>query len=211
MAENLFANSSSSERKYSGFQIFARAVRRISPDQIPHIFTPNFMRCWMNSLSSQDRYLNKAALSVVGAVQEVIDANPNIGFTLLSPLIGKHGRPDFDRITHTKIIERIMTKFDSESLDRYLSYLQDIVLRLGQAERCAEIAVLSELICSDTEEQSSGRAIWALDQMVSLCRNSAVIKSDSWVSSLLRFLLLHGFCKIRKVDPKHSERLVGLS
>jgi DNA polymerase phi len=46
------------------------------------------------------------------------------------------------------------------------------------------------------------RRIWALDQLVALCRNTSVPKEDAWLSSTIDFLLVHGFFIIRKVDKK---------
>jgi DNA polymerase phi len=63
--ESLFTSTSSSERKYWGFQIFRMALARVAASDMPMLFTKNFMRSWINHLSSHDRYLHKAAKQVV--------------------------------------------------------------------------------------------------------------------------------------------------
>ena len=63
--ESLFASTSSPERKYWGFQVFQKALPRVSGDDMPMLFTKNFMRSWINHLSNSDRYLHKAARQVV--------------------------------------------------------------------------------------------------------------------------------------------------
>ena len=63
--ESLFASTSSPERKYWGFQVFQKALPRVSADDMPMLFTKNFMRSWINHLSNSDRYLHKAARQVV--------------------------------------------------------------------------------------------------------------------------------------------------
>jgi DNA polymerase phi len=64
--ESLFSSTSSPERKYWGFQLFQKALPKIrNPQDLPFLFTKNFMRTWINHLSKSDRYLHKAALSVV--------------------------------------------------------------------------------------------------------------------------------------------------
>ena len=55
----------SPERKYWGFQVFQKALPRVSADDMPMLFTKNFMRSWINHLSNSDRYLHKAARLVV--------------------------------------------------------------------------------------------------------------------------------------------------
>jgi hypothetical protein len=43
-----------------------------------------------------------------------------------------------------------------------------------------------------------------LDQLLALCRNNSVPKEDEWVSTVLEFLLLHGFFNVKKADKKGS-------
>ena len=126
--ESLFANASSPERKYWGFQFFALALPLLPAEQMPLVFTPNFMRCWMNNLSSSDRYLHRAAQQIAKVVQEVIRKNPKVGFTLLSQLVGKHGRPDFDKVTKTKTVESIMGSLNLEGVKEYVGYLLGILV-----------------------------------------------------------------------------------
>lgn len=63
--ESLFSSTSSPERKYWGFQVFTKALPRVNADDMPMLFTKNFMRSWINHLSNSDRYLHKAARQVV--------------------------------------------------------------------------------------------------------------------------------------------------
>jgi DNA polymerase phi len=126
--ESLFSNNASSERKYWGFQVFQQALPLLPASQMPLIFTPNFMRCWINNLSSPDRYLHKVAQQIAKLVQDVIKENPKVGFTLLSQLVGKHGRPDFDKVTKTKTVEGIMGALNGEGVAEFVTYLQGVVV-----------------------------------------------------------------------------------
>lgn len=180
--EALFANTSSAERKYWGFQVFERALPLLPSEAVPLVFTPNFMRSWMNNLSSADRHLHKAALQAARKVNEHVKADPTAGFTLLSQLVGKHGRPDFDRVTKTKTVEGIMASLTLDGVDKYVDFLE------------------SALVGSD--EGADERRTWALDQMLALCRNGAVPKGDGWVGRVLDSMLVHGFFLVRKADKK---------
>jgi DNA polymerase phi len=98
--ESLFANTSSPQRRFWGFSVFSRALPLVDNAQMPLLFTPNFMRCWMNNLSSPDRYLHKAALGIAKSVQEIVKENPKVGFTLLSRLVGTRSpRPRQSRVS----------------------------------------------------------------------------------------------------------------
>ena len=66
--ESLFSSTSSPERKYWGFQVFTKALPRVNADDMPMLFTKNFMRSWINHLSNSDRYLHKAARQVVSVL-----------------------------------------------------------------------------------------------------------------------------------------------
>jgi len=191
--ESLFANTSSPERKYWGFQVFERALPLVDSASVPLVFTPNFMRSWINNLSSSERYLHKAAVSAAKVVQDHVKASPAAGFTLLSQLVGKHGRPDFDRVTKTKTVESIMANLTPEGVSDYVAYLENVIL--GGDDKDA----------SALED----RRTWALDQMIALTRNGAVPKTDEWVSRVLDFLLVHGFFIVRKADKKSKIQAVS--
>lgn len=61
----MFDKNSSHGRKFWGFQLVEKVLRRLSSDQMPLIFTANFMRSFINNLSSEDRFLNRAARQTV--------------------------------------------------------------------------------------------------------------------------------------------------
>ncbi|OXH24380.1 DNA polymerase phi subunit [Cryptococcus neoformans] len=187
--ESLLSNTSSPQRRYWGFQVFERALPLLPSSQMPLIFTPNFMRCWMNNLSSPDRYLHKAAQQIAKKVQGIIKENPKVGFTLLSQLVGKHGRPDFDKVTKTKTVESIMGKLNEEGVKDFVDFLKETILGASSHENL-DTARLAE------------RRSWALDQIQALCRNGSVPKDDTWVSPLFDFLLVHGFFIIRSANKK---------
>lgn len=187
--ESLFSNTSSAERKYHGFQVFERALPQLPAAQVPLVFTPNFMRTWMNHLSSADRNLHKAALQAARVVNDVVKANPAAGFTLLSQLVGKHGRPDFDRVTKTKTVEGIMASLTADGVLDYVKYLEGLVL--GKDEGSS-----GDLSSADE------RRGWALDQLAALVRNNTIPKADEWLARVLDLLLVHGFFILRKADKK---------
>ncbi|TYJ59151.1 hypothetical protein B9479_000140 [Cryptococcus floricola] len=188
--ESLFSNTASPQRRFWGFQVFERAFPILPESQMPLIFTPNFMRCWVNNLSSPDRYLHKAAQQIAKRVQEVIKGNPKVGFTLLSQLVGKHGRTDFDKVTKTKTVESIMGNLNEEGARDFVDYLKDIIM--GTSQDNLDAARLDE------------RRLWALEQIQALCRNGNVPKEDAWIAPLLEFMVVHGFFIIRNVNKKSS-------
>ena len=163
------------------------------------------MRCWMNNLSSSDRYLHKAAQNTAKIVQDVVKDNPRIGFALLSNIVGKSGRPDFDKVTRTKTVEGIMGSLSNEGVMEYVEYLQNVIVSPGDANGCVLIRTNMQcitLIISSNTIAVEERRQWAIDQLHALCRNASVPKEDNWISTVLDFLLVHGFFQIRKPSKK---------
>lgn len=69
-------------------------------------------------------------MQIAKALQGTVESNPKVGFTLLSQLVGKHGRPDFDKVTKTKLVETIMGNLSTEGVDEYVVYLQGVIVGL---------------------------------------------------------------------------------
>lgn len=137
-SETLFASSSSAERKYHGFQVFSKALTRADEAIVPHLFTPNLMRCFINHLASADRYLHRIARSVAAEIQTLVKKTPALGMALLTQLTGEHGSRQFDRLTKTKTVESILAAMDTEGITKYIHHL------LVQANPSSEECVLPD-------------------------------------------------------------------
>ena len=94
----------------------------------------------MRNLSSDERYLHKAAVAIAKLVQVVVKQNPRIGMGLMSTLTGKLGRPDFDRATRTKTVESIMGSLDVAGLQQYVDHLCRLFVSSNGDERCVMLA-----------------------------------------------------------------------
>ncbi|KIL68594.1 hypothetical protein M378DRAFT_190984 [Amanita muscaria Koide BX008] len=187
--ESLFASTSSSERKYWGFQVFKRALSQATQTTVPMLFTQNFMRCWINHLSNQDRYLHKIATQAAIEVHSFVQRNPHLGFTLITVLTGVHGHQQFDRLTKTKTVASILTAMDEPGIQNYVDNLY------------------SQFNVSEADDRSDMTAIvsrrkWIIDQLGALVHNHSVPKSDEWVASVLTWLTVHGFFVAKKKSSK---------
>ncbi|KAI8998993.1 DNA polymerase phi-domain-containing protein [Trametes punicea] len=187
--ESLFASTSSPERKYWGFQIFQKALPRVSADDMPMLFTKNFMRSWINHLSNSDRYLHKAARQVAADIQNVVKSNPRTGFSLILQLTGVHGSRQFDKLTKTKTVESILTSMDNEGIQNYIDYL----LKQVDDEPSSEPTDIQAL---------NTRRAWVIEQLAALIRNGAIPKSDAWIQTILDWLAVHGLF----IPTKKSEK-----
>ncbi|KAI6150287.1 DNA polymerase phi-domain-containing protein [Pisolithus tinctorius] len=105
--DSLFSSTSSAERKYWGFQVFKKALTRVSTDELPMLFTKK----------------SHAAKHIQSFVQE----NPTLGFPLILQLTGINGSQEFDKLTRTKTVESILSVMDSEGIKSYIVSLLDQV------------------------------------------------------------------------------------
>ncbi|KAG8825804.1 DNA-directed DNA polymerase [Serendipita sp. 401] len=173
--EQFFSSGASPERKYIGFQVVDSAVKRSPPSVLPHLFTQNFVRTWINQLAKRDRYLHKAAIKLASTVQDAVQKEPSSGFPLIIQLLGPNGSRDFDRLTNTKIVETILGYMEESQITEYVQYL--IQTFSGKPN--------GSLVESDQN--------WVINQLSSLIRSMVVPKSDSWVTSILEFYVRNGF------------------
>ncbi|KAF5391416.1 hypothetical protein D9757_001957 [Collybiopsis confluens] len=206
--ESLFSSNASPERKYWGFQIFQKALPLATQDNMPMLFTKNFMRTWINHLSKQDRYLHKAAKQTVGLLgpafallmtkipqavelQTFVQHNPKLGFALILQLTGVYGSQQFDKLTKTKTVESILSAMDVNDIKQYIDYL------LEQAyDKDVDVGILN------------ARRRWIIEQLAGLIRNGSIPKTDDWVGSVLEWLLVNGLFIVKK--RAEGSRYVGM-
>lgn len=186
--ESLFAPQASPERKSWGFQVLHRTLAQACADVLPFLFTPHVMRTWVNQLSVPDRLLHSMAQKTVLLVGDAVKRSPTAGIALVTQLTGEHGRQNFDRVTHTKTIESILSSLDEEGVQRYLAYLRDIIY--------APTSAASEDAKSITMQRQS-----ACDQMLGLVRSHLVQSSGGWVRDVLVFFAGHGYYAVKN-PPK---------
>ncbi|TFK27400.1 DNA-directed DNA polymerase, partial [Coprinopsis marcescibilis] len=187
--ESLFSATSSPQRKYWGFQVFQRALKRVDQDSMPMLFTKNFMRSWINHLSNKDRYLHKIAQQTATEVQAFVKDNPQLGFALILQLTGVNGSQQFDKLTKTKTVESILASMDAEGIQSFVQYLFEQFNKPDAKSGQTEI---------------DSRRNWIIDQLNGLVRNGNVPKSDEWVKAILDFFVVHGLFMIKKKKSKSS-------
>lgn len=183
--ETLFGVSSSPERKFWGFLVFKKALRRVDSTDLPMLFTKNFMRSWINHLSHKDRHLHKISLDVVKDIQNLVQQNPELGYTLILQLTGIHGSQQFDKLTRTKTIESILSRMDSDGIMKYIQSL------LEQIDESNNDAIAEE-----------AKKNWIADQFTALVRNGAIPKREDWIQLILNWFTVQGLYLVKRKSTK---------
>ena len=87
------------------------------------IFSPNLVRCLINHLSQEDRFLHRAAEKSLKTIQQMTETHPHTIPTVLPKLIGGNGFYNFDQVTKTKTIDKMLgwsTGKDAEAVVQIL-------------------------------------------------------------------------------------------
>ncbi|KAK0197249.1 DNA polymerase phi-domain-containing protein [Armillaria mellea] len=191
--ECLFSSTSSPERKYWGFQVFQKALPRVPADNIPMIFTKNFMRTWINHSSKSDRYLHKAAKQTAIEVSNFVKERPQLGMGLIVQLTGVNGSRQFDHLTKTKTVESILSSMNADGITHYVDHL------ISQFNG-------NEGVDKDDIEGLNARRSWVMDQLVALMKNGSIPKRDDWIRQILEWFVVNGFFIVRKPATQISCR-----
>ncbi|KAK0734480.1 DNA polymerase phi-domain-containing protein [Lasiosphaeria miniovina] len=124
--EGFFSKGSSDSQKFSGFMIFQKMLEGAQncPFVLPILFSKNFMACLMNQASVEDRYLHRAALKALKAIEAATGNEPSFLPTTLKQLLGNHGAYNFDQRTNTKTVDKLLQKTSPATIKAVLKLLQ---------------------------------------------------------------------------------------
>jgi DNA polymerase phi len=115
--ENLFSASASRERKFWGFLLFQHVVQESASygKLLQSIFSHNLVRCLINHVQEKDRFLNRAADKSLKVLIRSVETEPKILVIILPRIIGGYGTYNFDKVTKTKTIEKLLSLVDDRS------------------------------------------------------------------------------------------------
>ncbi|KAH8550146.1 DNA polymerase phi-domain-containing protein [Umbelopsis sp. PMI_123] len=189
--ESLFVANTSHERKYWGFQLVEKAMTHVPTEQIVFVFTDNFMRTFINNMSSEDRFLSKAARHTMQEIEQLCTKDSNIGFGLIAQLVGKYGNQKFDKAVRSKMIDSLLTNMDVAGIKSYITFLTKCFLAPEES--------------NNDPVRAEGQRTWVAEQVVGLIRNTKVPKDEEWISLVLEFLFVHAFFDVVKNGSKVSK------
>ncbi|OBT85679.1 hypothetical protein VE02_05935 [Pseudogymnoascus sp. 03VT05] len=134
--ENLFSASASRERKFWGFLLFQKMLTDSSDykELLVSVFSPNLVRCLINHMSQEDRFLHRAAEKSLRAVQQMAEAHPHTIPTVLPKLIGDNGFYNFDQVTKTKTIDKMLGWASGKDAEAVVDILLKPALKIEGCE-----------------------------------------------------------------------------
>ena len=96
---------------------------------IPVLFSKNLMRCLMNHLAVPDRYLHRVALKVIKAIHGRVETEPQATTAVIGGLLGPNGHVNFDHVTKTKTVEKLLSQVDAQTLRTVLPLFEHLILK----------------------------------------------------------------------------------
>lgn len=73
------------------------------------------MRCLINHVQEKDRFLNRAADKSLKVLIRSVEIDPKLLVTILPRIIGGYGTYNFDKITKTKTVEKLLGLTDDKN------------------------------------------------------------------------------------------------
>ncbi|GAB1202977.1 hypothetical protein APSETT445_001601 [Aspergillus pseudonomiae] len=163
----LFAASSSDERKYWGFLLFVKVLNESPLPLASLVFTKNLVRCLTNQLAVEDRYLHRMATKAAKTIQTRVSKEPEFAAASISGLMGSAGSVNFDQVTKTKTVEKIVVEANSDALKQIVPLFEKLIACPGTSDSKAAASsrqflaglllsiVRSRASASDESEESS--------------------------------------------------------
>ena len=94
----------------------------------PYIFSHNFVRCLINHSQDTDRFLHRSAEKSLRVLVQTVESYPKTLVSILPGLISGNGAYNFDKMTKTKTVEKILTNVNAKNAKEVIGILLTPVL-----------------------------------------------------------------------------------
>lgn len=134
--DGLFSKQATDGQKFKGFTVFQKFLESYvtHPALLQILFSKNLMTSLMNQAAKEDRYLHRAAIKTLKAIEAAVSSQPSILVPVLENLLSKNGVYNFDQRTNTKTIDRLLQNFNLENDKGCLKIIQSPIASLSQQE-----------------------------------------------------------------------------
>ncbi|KAI6250034.1 rDNA transcriptional regulator pol5 [Erysiphe necator] len=197
--ENLFSPNASRERKFWGFQVFQKVLTNAQAfsTAISSIFSQNLLRCLINHSQDKDRFLHRAAEKSLNVVINAVRAVPEILPGVLRNLTHGSGAYNFDQVTKTKTISKLLELVTEENCMEVITELENIANNVEGDD--------DEAIAKEAES----RRLMLGDYLLQIIRKQIEMNniiSRSITSITLNNLAKFSYTQINGMNPSISEK-----
>lgn len=148
---------------------------------LPVLFSKNLIRCLMNHLAVPDRYLHRVALKVLKAIHARVEIDPQATSAVMDGLLGPNGHVNFDHVTKTKTVEKLLSQVDPHTLLAVLPLFEHLILN-PQVQEETGAASRRQMLADQLLSAIRSRQIDSLPK-------TAVSKYHACIEELLTFFV----------------------
>lgn len=98
------------------------------------VFTKNLVRCLTNQLAVEDRYLHRMAAKAAKTIQTRVSKEPEFAAASINGLMGSAGSVNFDQVTKTKTVEKIVIEANLDALKQIVPLFEKLVACPGTSD-----------------------------------------------------------------------------
>ncbi|OTA00952.1 DNA polymerase V (phi) [Trichoderma parareesei] len=134
--DGLFSKQATDGQKFKGFIVFQKFLEGCIEHHtlLQILFSKNLMTSLMNQAAKEDRYLHRAAIKALKAIEGAVSAHPTALVPVLESLLSRNGVYNFDQRTSTKTIDKLLQNFNSENDKATLKIIMAPIASLSQQE-----------------------------------------------------------------------------
>lgn len=140
----MFSKSATDGQKFKGFAVFQNMLEGLVQHEshLECLFSKNLTSCLMNQAAKEGRYLHRAAIKALKAIESVVSAHPTTLVPILRSLLGKNGAYNFDQRTSTKTVDKILQNLTEDVGEETLRILSKPITSLAQLEDAQQAPTL---------------------------------------------------------------------
>ncbi|KAL6855835.1 DNA polymerase phi domain-containing protein [Trichoderma novae-zelandiae] len=134
--DGLFSKQATDGQKFKGFIVFQKFLESfvVHHPLLQILFSKNLMTSLMNQAAKEDRYLHRAAIKALKAIEGAVSSHPTALVPVLESLLSRNGVYNFDQRTSTKTVDKLLQNFNSENDKATLKIIQAPIASLSQQE-----------------------------------------------------------------------------
>jgi DNA polymerase phi len=122
------------------------------------------MTCLVNQAAKEDRYLHRAAIKTLKAVEGLVASNPDVLGPILQNLLSKNGVYNFDQRTNTKTVDKLLQSINANNETEALNIIRMPLAGLKKKEASDGQATLRTFIdylskCLNGLANSEGKTV----------------------------------------------------
>ncbi|KAL7946454.1 DNA polymerase phi domain-containing protein [Trichoderma barbatum] len=134
--DGLFSKQATDGQKFKGFTVFQKFLEGcvVHHSLLQILFSKNLMTSLMNQAAKEDRYLHRAAIKTLKAIEGAVSSHTTALVPVLESLLSRNGAYNFDQRTSTKTVDKLLQNFNLENDKGSLKIIQAPIASLSQQE-----------------------------------------------------------------------------